>query len=306
MSKSRQSALRPTLDQLVEVLHDATVVDVSPALLRVADDGPDLSVAIAPVGPEVDHPADPLIGRRCPASWTAVGLTTAARSHRLVPDYGGQSVDQAGSSTVIEAGPPGSAPGGQPIRFTVLADRLGRFAAVLDRGPGDVEHLCTTPNGWVADALLRTLGLPSPAPSEALSAWVEATWIDRLATATLHRPGAISTWSAAARLHPLAPRDQVLPGPLLGVEVQALDVESSWARMRQLWAGNEPPQLAPPLPGTIAVPLAEWFDDGSFSRWVQRNLPPSEAVLPAVLDALPAAVASELVDSLVSVEAGRW
>lgn len=306
MPSSPRPALRPTLDQLVELLHDATVEDVGPAFLRVADDGPDVNVAIAPIGPEVDHPADPLIGRRSPADWTAVGLTSAAYSHPLGPETQSHPPNGSGPSGAVAGGCGGASQSGRPIRFTVLADRLGRFAAVLDRGPGNIEHLCTTPSGWVADALLRTLGHPTPEPTDSLSTWVEATWIDRLATATLHRPGAIRTWTAAARLHPLAPQDKVLPGPLLGVEVQALDVESSWARMRQLWAGNESVPLSPYIAGTVAVPLAEWFDDGSFSRWVLRNLPPAEAVLPAVLDALPASVASELVDALVSIGADRW
>ncbi len=287
----------PTLDHLVELLHHATAAEPTPLLLRVAHHGADLAIAVAPVGPDVDHPADPLIGRLAPADWEAVGLATGVRTRPAPPAHPAGA--WAGAPAV---GPHPDEPGAES-RLTVLVDRSGRFAAALDRGERDVELLSTTPSGWVADALLRTLGRPTPPPAESIGAWVEATWIDRLAAATLHRPGALRTWGAAARLHPLAPPSGVLPGPLLGVEVRALEAESSWARLRRLWAGAGLPSAPPGLPDAVPVALADWFDDGSFCRWVLRNLPPPEAVLPAVVDALPESVAAELVDALVTVGA---
>jgi hypothetical protein len=57
------------------------------------------------------------------------------------------------------------------------------------------------------------------------------------------------------------------------------------------------PDLAPP--GGRPIDLPDWFDDGSFSRWVTRNLVPGEDLLPAVLDALPETVGQELLEALV-------
>jgi hypothetical protein len=201
--------------------------------------------------------------------------------------------------------------GSQRIRATVVLNRCDHAASVLDLPNGDRQVLSDRPAGWAADVLARALRLPTPPPAESLAAWVEAVWLDRIAAVVLSRPGEVRSWRRLAHLHPLSPSGPALPGALLAVETQALDLQSSWSRMRHLWSSGpsadnddddtQPSVSAPPAPGGTVVPLPEWFDDGSFSRWVQRNLPPADLVLPAVLDAVPVDSGAELIDGLVSV-----
>ncbi|MCU1499417.1 MAG: hypothetical protein JWM47_3370, partial [Acidimicrobiales bacterium] len=57
-------------------------------------------------------------------------------------------------------------------------------------------------------------------------------------------------------------------------------------------------------PGGQIVASAQWFDDGSFSRWAQRNLPPAGPLLAAVGQALPAPLVAELQQALIAVAPG--
>ncbi|QXC62890.1 hypothetical protein KSP35_08955 [Aquihabitans sp. G128] len=66
--------------------------------------------------------------------------------------------------------------------------------------------------------------------------------------------------------------------------------------MRVLGAGAARPDghLGDRPPGGRPVAPQDWFDDGSFCRWAQRDLPPTEAVLAAVCEVLPEALARQL------------
>ena len=162
--------------------------------------------------------------------------------------------------------------------------------------------LTEPPEGWVPDALARALGRPTPPPTDRLARWVETAWLDGIAAIVLAAPGRICSWSEVARLHPLAPPGPALPGALLAVEAAAIDLESSWARMRRLSGSSPVPTPTARPPGGTPIPMDRWFDDGSFSRWVQRYQPPAEEVLPAILDALPTDLGAELLDALITVD----
>lgn len=175
------------------------------------------------------------------------------------------------------------------------------MASILEREGDTIEVLDSPPEGWVADALARSLGRSTPPPTDRLARWVETAWLDAIATKALAAPGRIRSWPQVALLHPLAPPGRALPGALLAVVAEAIDLESSWGRIRHLWAARPSPAPTAGPPGGPTIPIEQWFDDGSFSRWVQRYQPPAVALLPAILDSLPSDVGAELVDALVTV-----
>ena len=96
-----------------------------------------------------------------------------------------------------------------PVVVTVVADRSGGFASVVDRrGSRAPQVLEERPEGWVADVLARALGRPTPPPTDRLSRVVEAALAGRhRPRSSCHQPGArCAPGPALARLHPLAPR----------------------------------------------------------------------------------------------------
>lgn len=279
MSPSSPSSTLPSLRQLAEVVHRGAATWPGSLLLTAAPGEADVAIGTWPIPTEVHHPADPLVGFLAPPHWTVLGLTTTGRAWRAVPG---------------PEGPP------EAVRITTLFDRHGEASTILTTAEGGEEAIEEAPGGWVADVVARALGRPTPAPDVSLSAWVEAAWLDRIAELVLDQPGQVRRWAALARLHPLAPTGPARPGVLLAVETRALDLESSWGRMRRLWRSGPPVPAGLAPPGGVPVELPDWFDDGSFSRWVTRDLVPAAELLPAVLDALPDAVGRELVEALVT------
>ena len=277
---------RPSLADLAEILHCSTTNAAGPVLVTIEEGEKTVSFGTWPIPEVVDHPADILMGFVAPASWTAFGLVTNGRLHHL------------------DTAPRPDGPGrGRPIRATVLLSRTGEAASIIEHPGQPLEFLPEPPQGWVADALARVLGQPTPPPAESLAGWVETVWLDHIATLVLDQPGQVRSWPELAQLHPLAPDGPPVAGTMLAAQSAALNRESHWGRIRQLWGASrsERPPVSPPG-GTVITPEA-WFDDGSFARWSQRNLPPGEVVLPAVLNGLPDALASELLQALTTVTA---
>ena len=228
----------------------------------------------------LDHPVETLIGVVAPEHWDAVGLTCGSFRRDLV----------TGHRTSVQT--------------TVLADRSASYAGVVDDGQGPPKTLADISAGVMADALLRVLELPTPDPPVPIGYLVESAWLDAIAAVVLGQPGAVRSWATVADLHPLATGERPgEPGMCLSVAVQALQTESSWARMLQLWAANATVARHQP-PDMQTVPIGSWFDDGSFARWTLRLLPAAEDLLPAVLDAVPDAIGGELLDALVTVGEG--
>lgn len=297
MSPSPHSPAVASLRQIAEVLHEGTAGWPGSLVVTVAPAEADVAIGTWPVPTEVHHPADSLVGFLAPDQWLALGLVTRGRAWTDDPAQAGTG-DRVHAGTVVLTDAVAS-----PVRITALMGRDGTATSVLTRTDEPAEVIEEAPAGWVADVLARALGRPTPPPELGLSTWVEAAWLDRIADLVLESPGRVRRWNTLARLHPLAPPGAALPGVLLAVETRALDLESSWARMRRLWCGAPPVSAALRPPGGVPVHLPHWFDDGSFARWITRYLVAAEDLLPAVLDALPDPLGRELLESLVGSEA---
>lgn len=285
MSNTPHTAVRPSLAALAETAH-STAEPGSTSFVSIELGESDVAVGHWPLPTHLGHPTEALMGSIAPERWSAVGLSAAARQRRI----------ESGAVSI-------------PVHTTVLVDRQGNSAAVLDDGCGNVQTLCDRPAGVLADTLRRVLGLPTAPPEVPIGYCVENAWLDAIATIVLARPGEVDTWDALVRLHPLAGARGAGCSPVeLCNSVQVLQAESSWARMLALWGRHEGLHHHGP-PGTKAIPLAQWFDEGSFARWSLRNLPVAEELLPAVLDALPEHLREQLQEALVNLDGWsdeRW
>jgi hypothetical protein len=195
------------------------------------------------------HPVEALLGFVAPRDWRAIGVCSTGRAH--------------------------SPRGTEAVTVTLLVDRAGATASVLQRGRA-LEVLPGRPDGVVADACRRALGLPTaPPPGSSVVLWT-LTWLERVvAEAHARVPGqAAPSWAAVARLHPAnsGPSDPVG----LALDAAALAEAWPWSRLRV------EPALAD-LPGSPPSPaVAHWMDDGMWARWLIRDLPPAADMLDAV------------------------
>jgi hypothetical protein len=253
------------------------------AILRVATlgaDGPD-DLAWFPL--DGGHPLDVLLGFVAPDHWMALGVSTPGHAHPVGDD--GRVVRSADPS---------------PIRVTVLFDRSGRAAGRLRQG-GEVAALPGSPEGVVADACRRCLGLATgPPPATTALLWT-LTWLDRLVDAaggatTSPRP---ASWAEVARLHPAAstpppgPEADVGPEPgALAAATVALAEAWPWSRLRA------DPSLVD-VPGALPEPhVIRWMDDGMWARWLLSTFPTIDDLVVAVCGLLPDRVASAVVEAV--------
>ncbi len=247
-----------------------------PARIIVIDETPapgDLVATAHVVEPVYPHPGEALVGRRLCTTHHGLGLITTGRAR-------------------VADGAPSS------IGLVVLADRAGSFTSVLvgpDHPAGEV--LPGAPQGWVADAMRRTLALPTARPEGSVGAYFDALWLEQLAPVVLAAPGRVRDWRELAQRHPLAsaPDD---PGVLLGAHARIIATTWDWGTVRRRMLGSRHLAGMPCPPWARRVSLHTWFDDGSFARWLQRDLVPVADLLPAVLDALPDALGAELLEGL--------
>jgi hypothetical protein len=241
------------------------------ALLRVSasDADPPGELAWFPIDPI--HPLDLLLGFVAPAHWWALGVSSCGRQHPISRD--GRVMRSAGSPRV---------------RITVLIDRSGGGAGLLRRGE-ERTALPGPPDGTVADACRRALGLETaPPPPTTVGLWTRC-WLDRVVDTLAPSSGAGGgpgppTWRDLTRLHPAssvaATRWSGLGlGPAadaLADATRALADAWPWSRLRADPAVVDVPG---PLPDP---PVVAWMDDGMWARWLL-------AAFPALADLVDAA-----------------
>lgn len=277
-SAAPSGADRPTVADLAELVHQAAVPLDRDLVVVVRTGTGHLDLALWPV-PSGPSPTEVLVGWRPEPGALAVGLVSAGHEHG--PTRHG------------------------PVTLTVLTDARGAGATVLERPGQPAMTLVEPPQGWGADALRRTLGLPTPAPDHGPSACVESTWLAQVAalawpTDATAAAGPV-TWEQVAGLHPLAdPHGPVATPRALARATLALDRTSSWSRLLEQ-AEAALPRLGQHPPGGRRVPLTAWFDQGSFSRWLLRHHPDPDELLFALLDHLPDGPADQLLAALVTL-----
>jgi hypothetical protein len=160
-----------------------------------------------------------------------------------------------------------------PVRndHTVIhvCHRNGSALTVLDTTTSSRRFGPTTEpqTGRVPDACRRMLGLATAPPTETMTTFVLAAWLEVVARHCLEHPTA--SWSDIVALHPARSRldDPTTPAGVADA-TRALGTALDWERFRRVIAtvGGFPF-------GPDAATLARWMDTGIFSRWAIDSLP---------------------------------
>ena len=270
----------PLLGDVATAIHRAVSPDPVPRVIHTRTDDPDpatVAIGFWDLPAEVDHPADPLVGFLAPADWTAIGI--------VVP------------GTLRALGTLGPC---RPTITTVLMERDGRVVSILGHEGEALQRLDEPPQGLVPDVLARTLGLPTPAPSAEVSDYLDAAWLDRIAAGLLCRPSRGRSWRWLADRHPLRGGGPPPPPEELAARVAHASTHLSWADLRARMRDTALPASWCGPPGGTLPSASDWFDDGSLSRWVLRQVPPTEVLVPDVLSILPDHVGAQLLLALGS------
>jgi hypothetical protein len=287
----------PTLRALVDGVDEAFWSDGSPgpALLRVVGPGgaaaPDISAGSGRFGEPFElamrpldggHPLDALLGFVAPPGWAALGVATPGTGHALDGDRPSERV-----------------------HVTMLLARSGASASVLRRGD-EATRLGEPPQGLVADACRRALGLPTAAPPPTTAGLWARWWLDRLVQSAAGRAGGapVPGWADAIALHPAgfvpSPGEPAPEPAAVAAATLGLADAWPWGRLR---ARPEVADLLPgPVPSALTPDVAGWMDDGMFARWLLAGLPPAGDLLDACWALLPEAVAARVAATVAGIE----
>lgn len=273
----------PTLASIALVLHRSAVELPRPAaFIHVVHhrEAEEISLGVWPLPPDLGHPLLPLVGFCAPERWHATGVVVSGHQH-------------------LEGGP---IPVG-PVHTTALRARNGEAVSVIGVPGEDPEVLRSRPVGFAADVVARTLGLSTPPPQHTTAAFVELTWLDRVATGLLQRRSAGRSWRWLADRHPLRGPGGVPEPCELAARTADHGASEPWSVLRRRLAHAQLPAAELGPDGGTVETLGTWFDDGSLSRFALRPLPDAPGLLDAVMGRLPGHSAQALRDALVEVVA---
>lgn len=253
-------------------------VDHPAQLLRVVScpDAPQgIELGLLPLEPG-EHPADAVAGFTAPLEWQAVGLVTSGLGYELERDA--RPADR--------------------IRLTFLLDRSGTTVTLLTPldAPTPRRTLHEPPDGLIADACRRVLGLPTSPPAEGLEPWLAARWLDRLLSVSVAEPGAIATWDDAVAVHPLVSAGSVPSATALVELVDEAASQFDWDRLRLLSVHGRSPHP------TVAPGIAAWMDAGCFARYLLA----AELPVGLLMRELEALLPKELARSVRSTLPAPW
>lgn len=215
--------------------------DAQPTVLvhTVAVDHDQFDLGVA----EVDgHPLDHLLESEAPAHWAVLGVSQL-----------GWARDLTGRNER------------RRVRLTALVSRAGTEATLVHHaGTDEVDESDTPMDGRIPDALRRALDVPTPAPTAPVTTFFASMWVTALAAAA-RSAAAPMRWEEAAALHPAVLASGERSGEPLEIGALRQADDLTWSALR--WGAIEGRWR---LPG-LTPSLAAWFDDGSFSRWVQPD-----------------------------------
>lgn len=268
------AAARLLYDTAVELPRPAAFVHLTD-LHRGHRDG---TMAVWPLPKDLGHPLLPVVGFCAPERWQATGVVVSGRQH-------------------LSGGP---VPAG-PVHTTMLRARSGECVSVIGAPDAEPSILHEVPEGFAADVVARTLGLSTPPPGVTTAAFVELTWLDRVAAGLLQRRAAGRSWRWLADRHPLRGAGPVPEPHELAARTAAHGFEETWAGLRQRLADTPLPAADCGPEGGTVEPLGTWFDDGSLCRFVLRPLPAAPELLEAVFERLPGHSADAMRSALVTI-----
>lgn len=244
---------------LVEQAHESEP-GAGASLVRVRGlESAEVELALAPA-PDGDV-LGALLGATTPAGWDAAGVV----------------VD--GTARGWEDGRLLAATG--TARAAVLCHRSGATASVLRRAGGDPvldrSPDGSSPVGRVADAVRRSLGLPTAPPEVDVSLVVVQVWVHRVSELALD-DGRVDL-DVARSLRPPLP--------------------TTWSALRE--------QCAAGAWGELSCPpeLAAWMDDGMFARWCRASFPEPLEVVVELADLVPLEVGELLARALLAAQPRR-
>ena len=214
-----------------------------------------------------DHPEQLLLGFQAPPHWWALGAITPAEMH-----------SRRGTATCRVAAFAWS--GGVAARLA--AKPAGR--ATVDGDAGEATAAVEPEGGWLADLLRLGLGLATGPCQVPVANLVTALWFDALLR-FLAGGAAPLSWPDMAARHPLA---AVIGLDDVSCMAPACFGQAAAEASRSLGDGGlRTLAISGGLTANgVTAPLADWFDDGSFARWLARQLPPLSALLPHLCDIL--------------------
>lgn len=257
------------------------------------------STRSALIAPEHRHPTEVLVGRHVQPRHLAAGLLVSCRVRSLDAPGEHRHRGDPDLDDLLE-----HAASGNAADMLVLADRSGGCTTHIASPGAAPLVLSDPPEGWAADVLARALGRATPAPTESVAMCAESQWLTLLTMVLVAAPGHLRSWDQVYACHPLTDGGAPMAGSLLAMEMAAFQDEMTWESLRRCEFHESLASWPRPPWGLDLVPLDEWFDDGAYCRWIQRDLAPATELLPLVLDGLPERVGRELLDALISVPAG--
>jgi hypothetical protein len=239
------------------------------------------------VRPLEGHPADVLTGFVAPAEWSGLGVVVPGRSFHLP---GADGPDQPDEPDDPDDPPLGDR---EPIELAYLVARDAASASACRRPDGTIwshaaDGLDDAAFGRIDDVLRRALGLPThPPASSPVELWARL-WLDRIVGEVAARPARRWSWPTIALLHPAA---RLVLDDLAGRPTEVADSMPRLAEMLghgRTWSDLRREHVsadweAPAIPADVA----EWMDDGIFSRWLLDAVPACGDTLALLCDLLP-------------------
>lgn len=221
-------------------------------------DGDDIDLGLLPVEP--GDVLDLLLGSTTPPRWDAMGIVVH------------------GTARALEGHDASSPIGPGRVMVTFLCGRDGGTASVV-RPPEGEPHAETAgpgagPVGRMADALRRSLGVATAAPTAPAALAMAHLWLHRVHETALRGHGAPLGVGVVDALRPAGP--------------------ATWAELREQCAHGSWVELGCP------PDLAEWMDDGMFSRWCSANFPEPIEVLVELSELIAPDAAEHLADALAA------
>jgi hypothetical protein len=221
-------------------------------LLRRSFDQPmfltfDDTCLVAQVPLNADDPVPSLFCRTVDTHISAVGIYAPATSS----GSGGTSIGSADQTVVHIVHRSGTA-----------LTALSQLESVRTFGPTtEPQH------GRVPDACRRILGLATAPPTDSMTDFVIAAWLEVISRVALENPGI--AWSDIVALHPACNSicEPAIP-TAIAQATQALGHSLDWERFRRVITavGGFPF-------GDSGKKTAAWMDTGMFSRWAMDSLP---------------------------------